>query len=71
MKIKKGNVKSNWHEQMPYEDFIMLVSPLVRQPINTMHECEGDMWISDYKNLSEASDMLHIASEDIKKRRGL
>jgi len=68
MDIKKGNVKSYWSEQMPIEDFIVLIAPLVREPINAMHEYEGDMWMSDFKKLSEAADRLHLAAEDIKVR---
>ena len=69
LKIKRGHVKSHWHEQMPIEDFIVLLAPLVRHPVNVMHECEGDMWMSDYRKLSEAADRLHLAAEDIKARR--
>ena len=69
LKIKRGHVKSYWHEQMPIEDFIVLIAPLVRQPVNTMHECDGDMWVSDLRKLSEAADRLHLAAEDIKARR--
>jgi hypothetical protein len=69
MDIKKGNVKSYWSEQMPVEDFIVLIAPLVRKPVNTMHECDGDMWMSDYRDLSEAADRLHLAAEDIIERR--
>jgi len=69
LKIKRGYVKSYWYEQMPIEDFIVLIAPLVRQPVNTMHEMDGDMWVSDLKKLSEAADRLHLAAEDIKARR--
>lgn len=67
-KIKKGNVKSYWHEQMSAEDFIVLVAPLVRDPVNTLIECEGDMWLSDMRKLLEAADRLHLAAEEIKSR---
>ena len=69
MKIKKGYVKSSWHEQMPIEEFITLIAPMVREPVNTMHECDGDMWMSEYSKLSEAADRLHLAAEDIKARK--
>jgi hypothetical protein len=69
MKIKKGNVRAGWHDQMKAEDFIVMIAPLVRQPVNTMHECEGDMWMSDFSKLSQAADKLHLAAEEIKERR--
>jgi len=69
MDIKKGNVKSYWSEQMPVEDFIVLIAPLVREAVNTMLDADGDMWMSDFRKLSEAADRLHLAAEDIKERR--
>jgi len=69
--IKDGYVKYGWSgERMKAEDFIVKISKLVRDPINTMHELDGDMYMSDFQKLSKAADLLHLASEEIKERKG-
>tara|TARA_R100001369_G_scaffold27130_2_gene48934 strand:+ start:125 stop:370 length:246 start_codon:yes stop_codon:yes gene_type:complete len=30
------------------------IDHLVSKPVMTMHECEGDMWLSDYRDLNSA-----------------
>jgi hypothetical protein len=30
------------------------IDNLVSKPVMTMHECEGDMWLSDYRDLNSA-----------------
>jgi len=70
-KMKAGNVKLGWHEQMNALEFIVKVSELVRNPVNMMHEMEGDLYMSDYQKLSKAADFLHLASEEIKARSKL
>jgi hypothetical protein len=68
--VKAGYVKLGWNEeQMKAEDFIVKISKLVRGPINMMHELEGDLYLSDYRKLSKAADLLHLASEEIKGRK--
>ena len=67
-KMKAGNVKLGWYEQMNALDFIVKVSKLVRDPVNTLHEMDGDMLMSDFQKLSKAADLLHLASEEIKAR---
>ena len=68
--IKAGYVKLGWNEkQIKAEDFIVKISELVRGPVNMMHELEGDLYVSDYRSLSKAADLLHLASEEIKERK--
>jgi|TARA_R100000306_G_C4332556_1_gene121008 hypothetical protein len=65
-KMKAGNVKLGWNEQMNAKEFIVKVSGLVRDPVNMMREMEGDLYMSDFQKLSKAADFLHLASEEIK-----
>ena len=70
--VKAGYVKLGWNEgQIKAEDFIVKISELVRDPVNMMHELEGDLYMSDYQKLSKAADFLHLDSEEIKARSKL
>ena len=67
--VKAGYVKLGWNEgQIKAEDFIVKISELVRDPVNMMHEMEGDIYFSAFRKLSQAADLLHLASEEIKAR---
>ena len=35
-------------------DYLRDIDHLVSKPVMTMHECEGDMWLSDYRDLNSA-----------------
>ena len=41
-------------EKITAEEFIIRIEPLICGPVRTMNECEGDMWLSDYRQLMEA-----------------
>jgi hypothetical protein len=65
-KIKSGYVKFGWNGQINSIDFIVKISKLICQPVNTMRELDGDFYMSDYHKLAKAADLLHIATEEIK-----
>ena len=50
----------NWSylEEVTLEDFIKKVTPLVSNPVQNLMEMEGDMYLSDYRDLQEASNRL-------------
>jgi hypothetical protein len=45
-------------EEVTLEDFIKKVTPLVSNPVQNLMEMEGDMYLSDYRDLQEASNRL-------------
>jgi len=45
-------------EEVTLEDFIKKVTPLVSNPVQNLMEMEGDMYLSDYRDLQEASSRL-------------
>ena len=57
-----------YDESLTAEDFIKRLAPLIDGPVRTMYECDGDMWLSDYSKLTEASARLSRVLEEIKKR---
>lgn len=50
----------NWSylEEVTLEDFIKKVTPLVSNPVQNLMEMDGDMYLSDYRDLQEASNRL-------------
>ena len=48
----------SYSEQVTLKDFIKKVTPLVSNPVQNLMEMEGDMYLSDYRNLQEASSRL-------------
>ena len=45
-------------EEVTLKDFIKKVTPLVSNPVQNLTELEGDMYLSDYRDLIEASTRL-------------
>jgi len=45
-------------EQVTLKDFIKKLTPLVKNPVHNLIELEGDMYLSDYRDLQEASNRL-------------
>ena len=45
-------------EEVTLEDFIKKVTPLVSNPVQNLMEMEGDMYLSDYRDLQEAANRL-------------
>ena len=50
--------KWSYSEQVTLEGFIKKVTPLVSNPVQSLTELEGDMYLSDYRDLIEASTRL-------------
>ena len=50
--------KWSYSEQVTLEGFIKKVTPLVSNPVQNLMEMEGDMYLSDYRDLQEASSRL-------------
>jgi len=59
-------IKWNFQEMITPIEFIKRVEPLITNPVGTMWECDGDMWLSDYSKLSEAAHHLQRAVADLK-----
>ena len=45
-------------EEVTLKDFIKKVTPLVSNPVQNLMEMEGDMYLSDYRDLQEAANRL-------------
>ena len=39
------------NEEITAEEFIRRIAPMVCEPVSTLMECDGDMWMSDYNKL--------------------
>ena len=60
-------VRWTWDENVTAEEFILRLAPLVCDAMRTAQECEGDMWLSDYRRLCTAAARLDQAVESIRK----
>lgn len=58
------------HEEITAEEFIKRIKPMVCDPVSTMLECDGDMWLSDYQKLVSAFFRLTSAVEEMDKKDG-
>ena len=45
-------------EEVTLENFIKKVTPLISNPVQNLMEMDGDMYLSDYRDLQEASNRL-------------
>ena len=53
--MKTHRVKVKWgHEDVTMLELFKQLDKLVGESVRTMHEMEGDMYMSDYRNLCEA-----------------
>jgi len=59
-------IKWNYQEMITPAEFIKRIAPLIIGPVCTMYESDGDMWMSDYRKLSEAHERLLNAVEEFK-----
>lgn len=47
-------IKWSHNEEITAEEFIKRLKPMVCDPVSTLMECDGDMWMSDYNKLVSA-----------------
>jgi hypothetical protein len=52
-------------EYLTYREFIKRLAPLVCGPVDTLIELKGDMYLSDFRDLEQASSKLEDALYDI------
>lgn len=57
-------------EQITAEEFIKRIEPMVCEPVSTLMECDGDMWMSDYQKLVSAFWRIKNAVEVMNKHDG-
>jgi hypothetical protein len=62
--------KYNWtyDEKITAEEFLLRLVPLVNEPVRTLWECDGDMFMSDYAKLCDAAARLRVFQEQVKKK---
>lgn len=62
----------NWeyNVEVTPEEFIMRLRPLVCDPVNTLIECDGDMWMSDYSKLITALWKINSAVKQMEEEDG-
>ena len=58
--------KWNYNEEVTAEEFIERLIPLVCDPVSMMWDCEGDMLMSDFHKLCQASRQLQDNKKDQK-----
>ena len=63
-------VKWSHNEEITAEEFIKRIQPMVCDPVSTLMECDGDMWMSDYSKLVTAFWRLTNAVEEMDKKDG-
>ena len=54
-----------YDEEITADEFIRRLIPLVCDPVNTMWNCEGDMFMSDFHKLCEASRQLEQVKRNL------
>ena len=54
---KSKRIMLNWEYtvELTPEEFIMRLKPLVCDPVSSLMEFDGDMWMSDYRKLVDAA----------------
>ena len=60
-------VRWSYNESVTAKEFIKRLIPLVCNPVRNLNELEGDMYLSDYRDLQAAFWKLHNAFEKVTK----
>ena len=58
---KKTDFYWNHEENVTAEEFIHRLKRLICEPVQTMQECDGDILLSQYRDLCEGSDRIRNA----------
>ena len=67
--VKMPQTIVKWgHEDVTMLELFKELDKLVANPVRTMHEMDGDMYMSDYRNLSEAQWKISSTLELLKKK---
>ena len=61
--------KWNYEEEVTIQEYIKRLSPLVCAPVLSMWEFEGDMLMSDFQKLNEASNRLKNLIDQIENNK--
>jgi len=66
-KIKKPQTLVQWgHEEVTLLELFKKLDKFVSDPVRNLHDMDGDMYISDYRKLSEAQWRIHVSLEKYK-----
>ena len=60
----------NHEENVTAEEFIRRLQRLVCEPVRTMQECDGDIFLSQYRDLCEGSDRIRNAISVLDDKKG-
>ena len=67
--MSKEVKKYNWFYgdsvQYTVEEYISKIHELISSPIRQMRECDGDLFMSEYQKLIEASDKLEHLNDQL------
>jgi hypothetical protein len=68
---KSKGTMLNWeyNVEITPEEFIMRLKPLVCDPVSSLMEFDGDMWLSDYSKLVDAFWKIDNAVNKIQKEK--
>jgi hypothetical protein len=60
-------IRWTYEENVTAEEFIARLAPLVCEATSNLREMDGDMFVSDYRNLCEAAGRLSNAVAELRK----
>ena len=63
--VKKYNWFYGGGVQYTVEEYISKLHELISSPIRQMRECDGDLFMSEYQKLIEASDKLEHLNDQL------
>ncbi|MEK9917996.1 MAG: hypothetical protein VW496_01260 [Pelagibacteraceae bacterium] len=64
---KERRVRWEYNEDVTPIEFIRRIKSLVCEPVETLQEWNGDMWMSDYRKLSKAAFHIEHALRQLDK----
>jgi len=57
----------SYDEEITAEEFLTRLVPLIAGPVQTLWECDGDMFMSDYSKLADAAARLRNFRDEMEK----
>ena len=61
--------KWNYEEEVTIQEYVKRLHPLVADPVRNVWEFEGDMLMSDFQKLNEASNRLNNLIDQIENNK--
>ena len=65
---KTSPIHWNGNEYLTPVEFIIRINDLISQPLDNIAEMDGDMYMSDYRKLTDAKWHLYHAMKDLEEK---